>query len=89
MPATDDFVGHAVGLSSPATHAAAVTPSDTVDLTDVSRYLWVGAAGDVTVITLGGETALFKAVPAGTLIPIRATRVKATGTASTSITAMW
>ncbi len=79
------------GLTTPTgnyIHAEAVTPSDTVDLTYVSAVLYVGGTGDLTVITKNGETVLFQSVPAGTLLPIRASRVKATGTAATKITAM-
>lgn len=79
------------GLQTPTAafaHAEAVTPSDTVDLTYVSGMLYVGSVGDVTVITKNGETVLFKAVPTGTFVPIRASRVKTTGTTASQITAL-
>lgn len=74
--------------SSPARNAVTVTPSDTVDLINVSKALYVGVTGDVTVNTLGGGTATFKAVPAGMILPVRCTRVLSTGTTATSIVAL-
>lgn len=73
----------------PMGHAAVVTPSDTVDMTHVSRRLYVGGTGTITLITAGGETVLFSAVPVATQLPIQATRVKVTGTTATLIIEMW
>lgn len=70
------------------TSAVAVTPSDTVDLTYVSRELYVGGAGNVTAIMADGTTVLFSTVPAGTRLPIRVSRVKATGTTATLMVAI-
>jgi len=77
------------GLSSPSTHAAAVTPDDDNDLTYVTRGLFVGGAGNVAVITMGGDTVTFTGVVAGSILPIRVNRVKATGTTATDIMALW
>lgn len=78
------------GTDAPARNAVAVTPSDSVDLGFVTRGLYVGVAGDVTVnMVTSGATILFKAVPAGTLLPISVSRVLATGTTATSMTAVW
>lgn len=81
MPRIDD-------LSRPADHAASVTPSDTVDLTYTARALYIGADGDVKLITIGGETVTFANVPVG-ILPVRAARVLATGTTATDIVAVW
>lgn len=95
MATNDQFAGfqggtYPHGLDAPAMHAAAVTPNDSTDLTTASRSLYIGVAGDVTLDTVGGETSvLFKAVPAGTVLPVRASRVRSTGTTATNITAMW
>lgn len=89
MAATDLYRFLMAGLDSPGLGGETVTPSDTQDLTNVSRGLWVGAAGDVAVILLSGSTVTLVGVTAGTLIPIRASRVLATGTTATSIVALW
>jgi hypothetical protein len=76
------------GLDSPCRSAAAVTPSDTTDLGFVSRQLFVGGAGNVTAIMADGTTVLFTGVLAGAFLPIRCSRVKATGTTATNMVAL-
>lgn len=87
--AVDNFSTEGVSLDSPYVDAAAVAPSDTNDLAAVTRGLYVGGAGALTVITAAGNTVAFAAVPAGTTIRIRVSRVKLTGTAATSIVALY
>lgn len=72
--------------------AQAVTPADGVDLIDITRYVYVGVTGDLTVIMQDDATktpVLFKAVPAGTLLPIAVGMIQATGTTATSIVALF
>lgn len=70
--------------------AVAVVPSDAVDLAVPSRALYVGGAGDVTAImTRGGNTVVFKAVPVGTTLPVSVSRVMVTGTTATNIVALY
>jgi hypothetical protein len=67
----------------PASDAAVVAPSDT---TAVSfRSLYIGGAGDVTVVTSAGVTVDFVAVPAGSILPVSVIKVKLTGTTATNI----
>lgn len=73
----------------PAHHAVAVTPNDGADLTDTTRALYVGGAGDVKVDMYGSGTVTLVGVTAGTVLPIRADRVYSTGTTATSIVALW
>ena len=75
-------------VTAAAESAVVVTPSDTVDLTNASRGIYVGGTGTLTAIMLDGTTCLFSGIPAGTILPIRATRVKATGTTATLIVAL-
>ena len=90
MAATDDWSTYAVPPFGPCRNAVAVTPSDSTALADVTRYLYVGGAGTLTVILRDGSTSVaFGAVTAGSLIPIAVSQVKATGTSATSIVAMW
>jgi hypothetical protein len=78
----DLYAGSGGDLQSPASHAAAVTPSDSTPLAFASKRLWIGSAGNVTLITVGGETVTYTAVPAGSYLQVRASYVKATGTTS-------
>lgn len=75
-----------------ASAAAAVVPSDANDVTlngYYSRGLYVGGAGDVAVTMADGSVVTFAAVPAGTLLPVQASRVMATNTTATSIVALF
>lgn len=78
MTAREDYIG----TTNSATGGEAVTPSDSVELTYVSRALWVGQAGDVTVKMRRGMNLTFANVPAGTLLPVEARMVLDTGTDS-------
>lgn len=90
MAATDLFGSIKPGHDAPARSAAAVTPSDGTDMSFVTRGLYIGTAGDVTVIMADTGTAiLFKAVPAGTVLPIMVSRVKSTGTTASDIVALY
>lgn len=88
MAAVDRFSSLSSALTSPATHAEAVTPSDSVELTNVSRALWIGGAGNLAVVTAEGETVTFASVGAGTLLALRVQQVLSTGTTATLIVAM-
>lgn len=84
---SDPFKDYASGLESPATVLAPVTPSDTTDLTVVSRAINVAQSGFVQMTTTGNTTATVY-IAAGVGFPVRATRIWATGTTATGITAM-
>ena len=57
MPsATDDFGQLATGLDSTYRRGAAITPSDTVNLANVTRAIYVGGTGTVTYVSQGGDT---------------------------------
>ena len=86
MPDLDKLVP---GLESPAAHAAAVTPDDATDLATPACGLYVGGAGNLALVTVGGETVKLEAVPAGSFVPIRTARVRAAGTTATAIVALW
>lgn len=90
MPtAINDYGSYEVLPEGPARHAAAVTPHDTNELTNVTRAIYVGGSGNVKVTTIGGETATFTAVPAGAVLPIAAKIIWSTGTTATSMLALW
>lgn len=63
--------------------AKAITTSDSV----LQRYsaIYVGGAGNLTVIAESGDSLLFTAVPVGRIIRCRVTKVMATGTAATNL----
>jgi hypothetical protein len=74
----------------PPTQAAAVTPSDTVDLTYATTRVWIGGAGDIQVTFADNAAAtVIAAVPVGTMLPIRVRRIWSTNTTATNIVALW
>lgn len=76
-------------VSSPSLNPVAVVPSDSVALKDIPKGLWIGTGGDVTIRAVNsGVDVLFKAVPSGHILPVRAAFVKATGTTATDIVAL-
>ena len=64
--------------------AVTITPSNTDELADAVRAIYVGGLGDLKVIFWGDSTAvIFKAVPVGTIIEGIIKKVEATGTTAT------
>lgn len=76
-------------VTGPATKCVTVTPSDTQEI-DATKGILVITGGDVTVVCTD-DTApqTFPAVPAYSLLPLRVKIVKATGTTSTNIKALY
>ncbi len=84
----DAFESYQASLTAPAEDAFAVTPHDTNALAKTTRGLYIGGAGQVTVIMKSGNTVPFPNCPAGFILPARVTHVKSTGTTATNIVAM-
>jgi hypothetical protein len=63
--------------------AANVTPSDAGN--NQFKYLWVGGAGNLAVVTEGGDSVTFTGVTSNQWIWLRVNQVKATGTTATNI----
>lgn len=81
-----------------AGRAAAVTPSNTVDIPSVSTQdgsgnngcvLYVGTGGTLKVTTIGGDEVTFTGIVSGTFVPVQVIRVWATGTSASNIVALW
>jgi hypothetical protein len=51
--------------------------------------LFAGVAGDIELITVDGDTVLFKGIVAGQFLPVQVKRVKAANTTATDIVALW
>ena len=70
--------------------AVAVTPSDVNNFArGVCQGIYVGGAGAIAAVMEDGTVATFSAVPVGTLLPIRATRVNSTNTTATLLLALY
>lgn len=87
--APENFRDINTNMANPADHAFAITPNDGADLAANTRAIWVGAAGNLNVDMVGGETVLFAGIPAGTLLPIRVARVRSTSTTAASLLGLY
>jgi len=73
-------------------NAYAVTPADGSNISGAAErgfLIYVGVAGDISVDTIGGQTAVvFKNMAAGTILPVRVVRVRSTSTTATNLVAI-
>jgi hypothetical protein len=100
----DRYVGEPFPSSMrPARRAIAVTPSDTLDVTNAggdnapcyAKALYVGVTGNLSVVTASdnsnsgaGTAVLFQNVPVG-WFPVQVRRVMATGTTASDIVGLY
>lgn len=84
----NEFDQYRISMTAPASRGEAVTPSDTVALTRDSRALYVGGAGNISMLTVDGDSITLNSVPAGSMLSIMARRVNATGTTATNIVSL-
>lgn len=85
----DTFRSHTRSLISPPEAAAALVPHDAADLPHATRALYVGTGGDLVVAFLSGDVVRLANVQAGALLPMRVTRVLATGTTAGDLIGLW
>lgn len=73
--------------SDPALGAFAITPNDSTDNMGGKpvRAIWVGGAGNIALTTSNGEDVTISGIIAGTLLPIRPSRIKSTSTTATNL----
>lgn len=86
---TNTFRSNARGLSAPVERAVAITPDNDATLTIMTRALYVGGAGNLRVLTAGGDDVTLSGIQAGSMIPIRVVKVFATSTTATAIVGLW
>ena len=81
------FANNEPGMTAPAIGAYDVTPSDSVDLTEPCRQVTINVSGTVSYISsIDGATYTTATLPVGSY-PVFASRIRATGTSATGITA--
>ncbi len=91
---TNSFSQNDEAVIAPYTRGVAVTPSDTTDLVEVSRALNVHRTGGhshttVKCILSGDTVAVSLVLTIGDVVPIRVSRVYATGTDATTVVALY
>jgi hypothetical protein len=84
----DRFQNSSPSLTGPASHGFAVTPSDSTLLSETTRGIYVGTGGTIAALMLSGASVSFPAVPSGAILPVRLTKIMATGTTASGIVAL-
>jgi len=82
-------------LDGPIIQANTVTPSDSVLFAQVSRGIYIGGAGNINIgwgVPQSGvypANTTFVGVVAGTILPVRANQIYATGTTATNLLVLY
>lgn len=85
----EDFYSYRNPPEGPARKPFAITPHATEPLALVPKGIYVGGTGDI--VLRGVDTVVdvtLVGVPAGTILPIRASHVRDTGTTATNLVAL-
>lgn len=85
----DQFKDFPTTLTSPATNAIAITPNDTVPMQNVSRTIYVGQTGYISVEMQSGQIVTYENVQSGSILAIRTLKVRQTGSTATGLISMW
>lgn len=85
MPAANPHAYKAESPDTPARRLEAITPHDVNELAYVTRGLYVGTAGNVSVVDVTGNTVTIPNVPAGAILPICIKQVRLTGTTASNM----
>ena len=81
-----------------ASRAALVTPSNTVNIPNISAengrgnngcVLYVGTGGNLRVLTAGGDDVVFTNLASGSFLPVNVLRVFLTNTTAADILSLW
>ena len=86
----DVFANLVRSVTAPARSAAAITPSDSAALAAVPRAIYIGTGGTLVMRGIdGGGDQQWKNIPAGAILPFRASHVRATGTTAGDLLARY
>ena len=80
--ATDLFENFPLAFTMPYNDGFAITKSDDNELAQVTRGIYVGGAGNISLVTERGNTIVLKGALAGTILNVRAVKVLAATTAT-------
>lgn len=81
----DRYTTFARGLESPVIDGFEIIPDDDADLPEMTRAIYVGGSGSLSVTLASGTTITLEGVASGTILPLRACRLLATGTTAAHI----
>lgn len=86
---TEKYQGRAEDIAAPARRGFAIVATDASDLVAETRAIYVGSAGDLAAVLSSGDEVTFTGLGGGTLLPVRAKRVKATGTSAGQLVGLY
>ena len=82
----DSFKDTPDTLISSARDCFSIAPSNTNEVYKVTKALYIGGSGNITLRTVGSVAdVVFANVPSGAILDVRAEFVRATGTTATDI----
>ena len=71
---------------APAQLCFTISPSDIVELPRVTKAIYVGDGGAITLLSVAGDTDVtFHNVVAGSILDVRVRAIRATGTTATNL----
>lgn len=71
---------------SPSSYAFAIVPNDTNPLNTVTKAIYVGTTGHVTLRAVNSAAdVVYRNVPAGSYLTVRASHLRAAGTTATDL----
>ena len=85
----DQFKDFPATLTSPATNAVDVVPNDGVPMANISRAIFVGQTGDISLEMQSGQIVTFQNVQGGSILALRTLKVRQTGTTASGIVSLW
>lgn len=89
MPAIDKQKNLVNTYEMPSDHLEAIIPDDNNDLAYVTRGIYIGSIGNIRIQPENGSPVTFVGLVPGIILPVRATRVLATGTTASNLIAMY
>lgn len=70
-------------------HYTPITPSNLTDFPSLTRGIYVASEGDISVVRYDGTVVTFSNVAAGSVLPVSARRVNASGTTASGLCALF
>lgn len=82
----DAFGSSSDSVIAPARRTFEISPSDSQDLAQFTKAIYVGNGGDIVLQTVGSDTAVtFANVQDGSILDLRCNSVRATGTTASNL----
>jgi len=82
----DAFETTADSPTAPSSHCFAITPDDNADVQQITKAIYIGGGGDVSILPVRSSTpVIFRNVPAGAMLDVRVRKVFTTDTTAAHI----